>query len=399
VVLLFQSVRELLINSWKHADSAVAQVNLSHQHEMLSITVTDQGKGFDLAAAAAAAADTPSGGLSSKFGLLNVRERMKALGGSFDIQSSPNSGTTTILTLPVSPRSERNRQGTVTSRTQDEPPSEEYSPTHSSARIRVVLADDHIMVRQGLKVVLENYPDIELVGQAADGEEAVAVVSRLQPDVVVMDINMPRKNGIEATRTLKARHPDLIVIGLSVNTTKDDEQAMVNAGAIGLLNKESAVEHLHHAIREAMTAQRVLPFSDASSATTVLLIDGNLSDREYWAQRLRISSPDFIVLEADTGARGLEICNSRRVDCVVVEVELPDMSGFKVLLNAIGDFARQEKAVIVLSRLNLESFRELAMANGAFAYLMKSQASGDDLERTIRKALASVGPTRKEGVI
>jgi PAS domain S-box-containing protein len=396
VVLLFQSVRELLINSWKHAGSAVAQVNLSHQNAMLSITVSDQGKGFDLAAAAAAA-DTPNGGLSSKFGLFNVSERMKALGGSFDIQSSLNRGTTILLTLPLSPCPERTPAGFVVSRNQNEPPSEECSTTHRSARIRCVLVDDHIMVRQGLKVVLEGYPDVELVGEAADGEEAVAVVSRVQPDVVVMDINMPRKNGIEATRAMKARHPGVTVIGISVNTSHDDEQAMLKAGAIRLLNKESAVEHLHKAIREAAKAQAVLPLSNPSAAT-ILLVDGHKQDREYWAERLRVSSPEFVVLEAETGRTALEICNSHRVDCVVVEAELPDMSGFKVLLKSIGDAARQEKPVIVLSRLNLESLRELAMKHGAFAYLMKSQVSGDDLDRTIRKALASVGSTQKERV-
>jgi DNA-binding NarL/FixJ family response regulator len=172
---------------------------------------------------------------------------------------------------------------------------------------------------------------------------------------------------------------------------------MLGAGAIRLVNKESAVDHLHKAIREAAKAQAVLPSSNASTAT-ILLIDGHKQDREYWAERLRISSPDFVVLEADTGGTALEICNSHRVDCVVVEAELPDMSGFKVLLKSIGDAAPQEKAVIVLSRLNLESLRELAMKHGAFAYLMKSQVSGDDLDRTIRKALASVGSTQKEGV-
>jgi DNA-binding NarL/FixJ family response regulator len=186
------------------------------------------------------------------------------------------------------------------------------------------------------------------------------------------------------------------VIGLSVQTSEHDEQAMLEAGAATLLNKESAVEHLYNAIRQALQTRPEVLSSIVSSRTTILLIDGYKPDREYWAQRLQISSPDFIVLEADTGASALAICKSHRVDCVVVEVDLPDMSGFKVLLNSIGDFVRQEKAIIVLSRFNLESLKELAITNGAFAYLMKSQVSGDDLDRTIRKALATVGHHRKE---
>jgi CheY-like chemotaxis protein len=91
----------------------------------------------------------------------------------------------------------------------------------------------------------------------------------------------------------------------------------------------------------------------AHPATTVLLIDGHKQDREYWAQRLNISSPDYVVLEADTGASGLAICKSQRVDCVVVELDLPDMSGFKVLLDLVPRFRYPEIAVIILSRLRL----------------------------------------------
>jgi DNA-binding NarL/FixJ family response regulator len=263
--------------------------------------------------------------------------------------------------------------------------------------VRVVVADDHTMMRQGLSSILQSYEDVEVVGQAADGEEAVAAVSRLQPQVVVMDIHMPKMNGIEATALLKARHPDIIVIGLSVSADKENEQAMLNAGAAGLLNKESAVDHLYDAIRHRVDSHHVVPSCAASpTPTIVLLIDGHKEDREYWAQRLHISSPDFVVLEADTGETGLEICKSQHVDCVVVEAELPDMSGFKVLLSSIGNFIRQEKPVIILSRLNVESLKELAIQNGAFAYLMKAHASGDDLDRTIHKALARVGHTRKE---
>ena len=88
------------------------------------------------------------------------------------------------------------------------------------SKIRVLLVDDHAMVRQGLRTVLDSYADIEVVGEAWNGEEAVAGTDRLRPAVVVMDINMPKMNGIEATRLIKARHPDIIVIGLSVQVRR-----------------------------------------------------------------------------------------------------------------------------------------------------------------------------------
>jgi signal transduction histidine kinase len=99
-VLLFQSVRELLINSSKYAGTGAATVTLECRDDQLRIQVRDEGAGFDVAAVAAAAG-TQTGGLSSKFGLFSIRERMQALGGSFDIQSTPGNGTTATLTLPL----------------------------------------------------------------------------------------------------------------------------------------------------------------------------------------------------------------------------------------------------------------------------------------------------------
>jgi signal transduction histidine kinase len=99
-VLLFQSVRELLINSSKYAGTGAATVTLECRDDLVRIQVRDEGAGFDVAAAAAAAG-AQTGGLSSKFGLFSIRERMQALGGSFDIQSDPGNGTTATLTLPL----------------------------------------------------------------------------------------------------------------------------------------------------------------------------------------------------------------------------------------------------------------------------------------------------------
>jgi DNA-binding NarL/FixJ family response regulator len=98
----------------------------------------------------------------------------------------------------------------------------------------------------------ESYADVEIVGEAANGAEAVAIVSRLQPDVVVMDINMPQKNGIEATAEIKSLYPDISVIGLSVNADADTQDAMLKAGGSTLLTKEAAVEQLYTTIKHVL---------------------------------------------------------------------------------------------------------------------------------------------------
>ncbi len=247
VILLFQSVRELLINSAKHAGTGQATVTLEQRDGLLKIDVRDEGVGLDLAAAAAAAA-TPSGGISSKFGLFSIRERMRALGGSFDLQSAPGHGTIATLMLPVQRRDELDKRDMRDEQHAISRPVSLLSPATQHAPIRVLLVDDHIMVRQGLRTVLDAYADIELVGEAGNGKEAIQMVDQLRPGVVVMDINMPKMNGIEATVHIKLRHPETIVIGLSVNAAGENQEAMKRAGAVQLMTKEAVVEELYAVI-------------------------------------------------------------------------------------------------------------------------------------------------------
>ena len=117
----------------------------------------------------------------------------------------------------------------------------------------VLLVDDHALVRQGLRSILESYSDVHVVGEAWNGEEAVQLTDELRPSVVVMDINMPKLNGIKATAQIKQRHPDIPVIGLSVNAEMENQKAMQQAGAFTLVPKETAVERLYGSIRHALT--------------------------------------------------------------------------------------------------------------------------------------------------
>ena len=243
-VLLFQSVRELLINSSKYAGTGQATVSLEQRDGVLRIEVRDEGVGFDFAAAG-----TPSGGISSKFGLFSIRERMRALDGSFEIHSVPGQGTTATLLLPLGRNGEVEGKVTAADLKNSTLTSTLPPPAY---RIRVLLVDDHIMVRQGLRTVLDTYADVKLIGEAGNGEEAVQLVDQLRPEVVVMDINMPKMDGIQATEQIMIRYPETIVIGLSVNAATENEEAMKRAGAVGLMTKEAAVEQLYGAIQEAV---------------------------------------------------------------------------------------------------------------------------------------------------
>ncbi|HKW85679.1 MAG TPA: response regulator, partial [Nitrospiraceae bacterium] len=256
-VLLFQSVRELLINSSKYAGTGQATVALERRDGQLQIVVRDEGAGFE-PHAAAVPAETAHGGLSSKFGLFSIRERMKALGGTFEIESALGRGTTATLMLPLAVTGRVGGVGREQPASYEEQLSTAVQSDYPSqgVRTRVLLVDDHAMVRQGLRSVLECYEDVEVVGEAWNGEEAVRSVDRLRPAIVIMDINMPKMNGIEATAEIKARHPDITVIGLSVNGGRENQQAMRNAGATLLLTKEVAVEQLYGAIQERMKQRK-----------------------------------------------------------------------------------------------------------------------------------------------
>lgn len=116
-------------------------------------------------------------------------------------------------------------------------------------RIRILLADDHRMVRQGFKLILESQEDMEVVGEAGNGREAVEKATALQPDVVVMDVTMPELNGIEATRRLRAAAPYSHVLALSVHRDGVYVREMVRAGAEGYILKESADTELLAAVR------------------------------------------------------------------------------------------------------------------------------------------------------
>ena len=119
------------------------------------------------------------------------------------------------------------------------------------SKIRVLLVDDHTMLRQGLKSIVNGCDHMEVVGDASNGLEAIGAVSLLKPDVVVMDVNMPTMNGIEATKRIKQMFPDTSIIGLSVQNGMDIVQKMQAAGIFSYLTKESAVETLCHAIEDA----------------------------------------------------------------------------------------------------------------------------------------------------
>jgi DNA-binding NarL/FixJ family response regulator len=141
-----------------------------------------------------------------------------------------------------------------------------------TSKIRILIADDHTLLRNGICALLEDEPDIVIVGEASDGREAVRLAGQFKPNVVLMDIAMPLLNGLEATRQIKREHPEINVLVLTMYDNEEYFREMLEVGASGYIIKRAAASELVSAIRAVYKGEAVL-----SPAITRLLLEDYLS--------------------------------------------------------------------------------------------------------------------------
>lgn len=127
-----------------------------------------------------------------------------------------------------------------------------------SLKIRIILADDHPLLRKATRIALQSQSDFEVVAEAKDGEEAVALTTKLVPDVVIMDLSMPKLNGLEATKQIKATLPKILVLVLTVHNDSEHIINILQAGAGGYLTKSADDKELINAIRALVSGDTVL---------------------------------------------------------------------------------------------------------------------------------------------
>ena len=125
-------------------------------------------------------------------------------------------------------------------------------------KIKVMLADDHLVVRMGLAAIISIERDMEVVGEAADGAEAVKLAAELRPDIVIMDIMMPKLDGVAATAEIRKRNPETQILILTTFGTSDDLRRALEVGATGALVKDSAQTELVSAIRECAAGRKII---------------------------------------------------------------------------------------------------------------------------------------------
>ena len=178
----------------------------------------------------------------------------------------------------------------------DDVAGDEGAPPQDDA-IRVVICDDHALFRRGLAMVLEEEPGMVVVGEAEDGDAAVAAAEELAPDVVLMDVRMPKRSGIDATRAIAESVPSARIIMLTVSDEEEDLYEAIKAGAAGYLLKEVSIEEVAGAIRSVVSGQSLIT---PSMASKLLAEFTNLSKRAEQRQAVptpRLTSRELEVLK------------------------------------------------------------------------------------------------------
>jgi signal transduction histidine kinase/DNA-binding NarL/FixJ family response regulator len=233
---LFRVAQEALTNAGRHAGATRIDLTLAYGTETVTLTIEDDGTGFD-PEAAARRRTTTSGG----YGLISMSERLRLVGGSLAIESLPTraAGTRVIATVPYEGRGAPPGASTV----------RRPAPSAPPQPIRVVVVDDHPPVRRGIAALLADQPGIEVVADGADGEDALRLVESLRPDVLVIDLRMPRLSGVEAiARVVHQGGPTRC---LAVTIFAQDELVLeaLRAGARGYLLKDASGDELAAAVR------------------------------------------------------------------------------------------------------------------------------------------------------
>jgi DNA-binding NarL/FixJ family response regulator/signal transduction histidine kinase len=253
----YRIIQELLTNVARHSKATRVTVKLFPGNNRLLLEVVDNGIGITGEQIAA----------HSSFGLMSLQERINYHGGEVIIRGIQNKGTSITVALP-------------------------YDISKNDSKINILIVEDHPITREGLKKIIAETPDMTVTGEASSGLEALNLIWNNRYDVVLLDISLPDRNGLEILQSIKARRPELPVLMLSMHPEEQYAVRTLKAGASGYLSKQSLANELLKAIKRVAEGRRYVSSSLAESLAASVNTDTRklhhetLSNREFMIMRL-----------------------------------------------------------------------------------------------------------------
>ena len=249
-VAIFRVLQESLTNVHRYANTWKARLSIRTTSDEIQLEVQDFGKGIQAAKSKFAQQSVERLGV----GIQGMTERIRQLGGRLEITFSADRGTLVSATIPLSgPHVAISSQASSSAAIspmfiQPESP----IAAENNHRKRILIADDHAMLRRGVRNTLQTEPDLEICGEAVDGQDAVDKVKELGPDLVILDINMPVLNGLAAVRQILRHRPQTKIVVFSVHNSDQTLQEITAAGAHGFVSKGKDAQELLRMVRDVL---------------------------------------------------------------------------------------------------------------------------------------------------
>ena len=248
-VTLFRVIQESLTNVHRYSGSARAFVQLKSKKDEIKVQVADFGKGMPLGKQnSSSGTGTPLG-----VGIQGMKERMRQLAGTLNITSKANQGTQVTATLRLSHVQVSDSPEIAADPAPDPfPGAAAAGQQQGVSRKRILIADDHEMLRRGVRTMLQNGGDWEICGEAINGQDAVDKATALHPDLVILDINMPVLNGLAAVRQILRNSPEIKILVFTVHESDQTVKEIRAAGAHGYLSKAKGGEDLLRVVKNLL---------------------------------------------------------------------------------------------------------------------------------------------------
>ena len=335
---LLRIAQEALTNAHKYAQAHRIRVGLRFGLDSVTLLIEDDGVGFEV----------PSGpspdGLGG-FGLFGMSERVRLLDGKLEIDSTIGWGTRIQAALPLKPSMAIVSGPALPAQQPQSALAQQAQPSGSPSVqpalvMRVVIADDHTIMRQGIGGILEATGEVQVIGEASDGAEAIAEALRLRPDVVLMDLQMPGIGGLEALKQLQKEAPEIPVVVLTTFQTQETVTEAISSGAKGFMLKDSEPAHLVRAIR---AAHRGVALLSPAITDTLAELAHNQNSKAEPSESLNERELEVLMLLAQ-GARNKEIAEALFIVPRTVEYHLAN------IYSKLGVSNRTEAVRAALSR-------------------------------------------------